>query len=834
MHLSVWFLLFAVSVKLSTRKAKYRLINLYKLYIFLYTIYTKGIQVLNCIKYLSIHLFFTAGIMCSSLAHSQELDPEMVDRAKGVHTSAGSHYNDVDSLQQNVTHPVTSGGSLATADGTSFNAQIGCRASNTFMKVLVIPTGSGEANFNIEVDKDMDSTVDTVLSESGVSGICSNGFVKCTPGTWDDCIGYEWFVDGGMNVTPTSLSGTEFTETLKSCYCVNNSCGSNLVISNMSNIVKDFGSGLANAFQQRNPYYTISAVVPDGPYTTFYGQEPASCASGFNTSLSGFKDTPGSLSTAAFSAASSHTLYDKVTTSVAASNETTTITSCSIQREVTIDEIEITDIIEFVGGIGSVSYCGSDCIELTIGTDGDNYWSGSCKAYDTVTKFNVKQPHLIREAKLVKAKFDDWLYISNDGDKVYAAPYNWSGGLSPPSGYSCELNTDWNLTPNLDFTDTFSEGGVVELKTRTLVSGNGEGFTKVRIYVDLEQTVEFDINIGAPGDEILSYSFDLMNNTSTVLATNAPSQTIQMPTGIDFEDLCTQGYEFNLVSKAPWNPPAPYDSPNFDTSVDVTSVQVPTCANGLNGVVKVEDQTSEGGYDPDYSLGAKFKYRATKPACGLSSETIDNACISLESNSSCTLMDELIDGIQTYDTFVSTGLSPIAQTQTITSGVCSLNISRPWFDADRTYSCETSTPPYDLSFAQNRLDTINSSASTTGFSDITVNDSGETISSSHSFVIPDTPELPGCVQSCKTKKLKTDSQVNILGNTSAPRSDQSTYDYYYHQCDVSSACPVGDGETLVTPCQCMNTFNEAASMLQVLRLSGSDMICSSGTAVPVE
>ena len=30
-------------------------------------------------------------------------------------------------------------------------------------------------------------------------------------------------VDGGMNVSPSSLAGTDFTEKLKSCYCVNNS-----------------------------------------------------------------------------------------------------------------------------------------------------------------------------------------------------------------------------------------------------------------------------------------------------------------------------------------------------------------------------------------------------------------------------------------------------------------------------------------------------------------------------------------------------------------------------------------------------------------------------------
>lgn len=765
---------------------------------------------------------------------SAELDQEMVDRASSLHTNVGTHYSDTNSLQQNVTHPVTSSDVLRTADGTEFNAQIGCKSSNTFMKVLVIPNSSGEANFNIEIDKNMDNAIDTVVSEENVSGICSNGFIRCDIGSWNNCIGYKWFVDSGMNMSPSSLEGQDFTEELKSCYCINNSCGSNLVLTNMANIVKDFGTGLANAFQQRDPYYTISAVTQDGPYTTFYGQEPASCAVGFNSSLTTYKDSPGSLSSAAFSTSTSDDLYNQVTNSVAASNESTTLASCSIEREIVIEEIEITDIIEFVSGTGSLSYCGVNCIELTVGQDGDNYWNGSCTAFDTTTRFNVKQPQLINSATLVRARYDDWMYISNNNQKVYAGPYDWNGGLSQPSGYSCELSTGWNVTPNLDFTDTFNTAGIVEFNTRTLVSGGGEGYAKIRIYVDLEQSVDFDVNIGAPGDDYLSYSFDLINDSSSVVSKDSVwGSTIELPQNIDFQHLCDEGYEFNLISKVPWNPPAPYDSPNFDTTIDLTSIQLPSCENGLRGEILVEDQTSSD-FDNDWTLGGKFSYRATKPACGVSSEVLDNSCVALESNSSCSLMDETIDGVSTFSTFVQTNLLPISQTQTLTSGACTLHVTRPWFNVERTYSCENTTSSYDFSFAQNRLNTITGSTTSEGYNDVRVDSLGVMTNSSNLLSIPETPTVPGCVQSCKTRKLKVDTQLNALGVASSNRLDPTMYEFFYHQCSVDSACPVGEGEEVVTSCQCINSFNETATMVQALRLAGSDMVCTSGVGQSIQ
>jgi hypothetical protein len=42
-------------------------------------------------------------------------------------------------------------------------------------------------------------------------------------------------------------------------------------------------------------------------------------------------------------------------------------------------------------------------------------------------------------------------------------------------------------------------------------------------------------------------------------------------------------------------------------------------------------------------------------------------------------------------------------------------------------------------------------------------------------------------------------------------------------------CPAGDGEEIITDCQCVNEFAEAAAIMQTLRLGAQDMICSDGT-----
>ncbi|KAJ8138081.1 hypothetical protein OY671_008706, partial [Metschnikowia pulcherrima] len=87
-------------------------------------------------------------------------------------------------------------------------------------------------------DKDLDGAVDqTSTSPMPVSGICANGVVSCQPDTWNQCHSYKWDVGSSGDLKLTEVGLTDSA----GCYCINNSCGANLVWGNLASVSKDRG-----------------------------------------------------------------------------------------------------------------------------------------------------------------------------------------------------------------------------------------------------------------------------------------------------------------------------------------------------------------------------------------------------------------------------------------------------------------------------------------------------------------------------------------------------------------------------------------------------------------
>ena len=600
-----------------------------------------------------------------------------------------------------MTNPLLSDQKMTTASGVQFDANIGCKASNTFLEILAVPTRTGDISLTISVDKNMDNILDSVYSQPIVSGICANGFIKCDAGTWNNCKDYEWRVNGNINLRPTLtpklITSALQGDLLKSCYCVNNSCGSGLLINNFKTIIKDLGSGIANAFQKVNPYYTISGVEGSGPLIRFFGQEPASCHESFDGTLTAYKNNSEGLSTAAFSESSTNSLFETLTNSTAANHQSTSIQNCAINRE----------------------------IDLT----------------------------------------------------------------------KASVNNNNNKNNN---------------KT-------------------------FSIKIGAPGDKYIGYTFNLLNNTSNIdVRDSAKGSIIQLPTNLNFADLCNNGYEIEFLGTTDWFPPKPYDSPKYDTSVQRTVIMSPSCSNGMLGNLRLTDNSDGNGLDYKYALGAEFKFVAKKVSCDINSENIINACLPFETNADCRLKDENIDGVNTWVNFTSTGLLPIEQTRRYNDGVCNEVITKNWFQKSRKYSCTSGVTTWNFDDALQRQHIISSSATTSGYTDQQFDPvTGTSTTSTHSINIPDIPAPPACIKACKTRKLVNDTAVNEFGVSANNRADSTKYEYFFHECN-QEACPAGTGETILKACACLNEFAEAASMMQILRLSGKDMVCTSGTKTPIE
>lgn len=153
-------------------------------------------------------------------------------------------------------------------------------------------------------------------------------------------------------------------------------------------------------------------------------------------------------------------------------------------------------VVKHYDGPYNLKSCGEGCTELWIGRVGDNYWSGNCTIYEEFTRVQISNPDAIVSATLEYAKWDDYMQVwvgrSGQESKVWQGPNN---NFPPETAGACELNTSWERNPNVDVTPYFknvNDGDVVTFKIRVSVTGNGEGFGRIRIHYDPAKAITKD------------------------------------------------------------------------------------------------------------------------------------------------------------------------------------------------------------------------------------------------------------------------------------------------------------------------------------------------------
>lgn len=133
-----------------------------------------------------------------------------------------------------------------------FEAQIQCQSYKDGILLQGLPGNGGELkNIVVKIDENLDKIYETVFNTSNISGICTNGYVSCTPGTWNNCVFYEFGIkhicknnnviyntykeckDACPSLSNCQPTGSVYQiprnfaqmEKLGNCYCTNNSCG---------------------------------------------------------------------------------------------------------------------------------------------------------------------------------------------------------------------------------------------------------------------------------------------------------------------------------------------------------------------------------------------------------------------------------------------------------------------------------------------------------------------------------------------------------------------------------------------------------------------------------
>lgn len=149
-------------------------------------------------------------------------------------------------------------------------------------------------------------------------------------------------------------------------------------------------------------------------------------------------------------------------------------------------------VFEHLNGPVNMASCGEGCMDFWLGKIGDNYYSGNCKIYEEAMSIKMLNPDAILDAKIVYAKWDDYMQIWIGGDKAWAGPNN---NFPPETSGACELGTSWEKNPNKDVTSFFRDrerNEVVDMKVRVSVTGGGEGYAKIRLYYDPSKIVNKD------------------------------------------------------------------------------------------------------------------------------------------------------------------------------------------------------------------------------------------------------------------------------------------------------------------------------------------------------
>ncbi len=185
----------------------------------------------------------------------------------------------------------------------------------------------------------------------------------------------------------------------------------------------------------------------------------------------------------------------------------------------------------------------------------------------------------------------------------------------------------------------------------------------------------------------------------------------------------------------------------------------------------------------------------------------------------------------------SNGGDPICFTPPATYTLCP-----DFLEKDRTYYC-AGNAPFDFSAIQKRAGNVLSTEADNGgsfyYQDLRQNSSGGWVYNGVTSGLPPRDTPSDCEQACKTEKIVTDTQAALLGSNLPSNASQyqanntQNIQYFYKTC-VNGKCPSGPGETIVEDCQCIDDFGEAAGIMQSLRMAGSDLICSDGTAEPLQ
>ncbi|MBM5100535.1 hypothetical protein HYN96_20435 [Vibrio parahaemolyticus] len=449
-------------------------------------------------------LLLSALVVSSVTLGKTTIPQESQDKAKQMADVVNQKMGSGEEIRRFASTPLTSDAQLSTFDGnTKFDFSLQCKGTNRFLNMMVQPRNNGNVVLRtIQQDTTMDGKYDTIQTPNyEMSGICSNGFIKCdNPATGEGCVSRQWVTNDSAllatKVVPLSDLG--------GCYCISGKCGSNLTWNNLDLILRDLSMGAANTLSQVNPFFAITDVKVQDVSVTISGSNGTSCSAATADGVSGapemqdiananYRNNTQKLTKDGYAAAENNVWYNGIKN---ASQDDFENRSCTIKRDLSFDEANLEDIIALDSGSsssGGVYKIDDETARIVLGREGNNYWVGHCKYYSERTSFYVKRPDLIRSAVLKRAYYDDWIQVSLNNKHIWNGPYGtWTDIGSNVPG-RCELSTSWKQNVNINFLDLIEGEGRYSFDVRVEVSGKGEGYIVGEMKVEPRCDIHEDV-----------------------------------------------------------------------------------------------------------------------------------------------------------------------------------------------------------------------------------------------------------------------------------------------------------------------------------------------------
>lgn len=362
----------------------------------------------------------------------------MEERARAAAAAARAKSADSDALLQNYVIPGMSGEAIATVDDSkSFTPSLACRKTATLLEILVQPGATGDlAMVRIARDKDFDGSFDAVTTlPVPVSGICANGVIACRPGSWNACRYFRWAINGADDI---ALAEVEMPA-LAGCYCVNDSCGANLVFANLPSVLKDLGGGVVGALTTADPRIGIAEARINGPVISYVGAQTTACSAEPEVGQTAYRANPAAISGDAAAAAGTSPVFKALAASPAGFGKAEETRTCTIAREITVTPLDYDDIVTVTGSLQSVTACGEGCRRYRIGGTGD------CSAAPPVftAVFDVRRPERLVSARILGMAAEDWVQGHVNGAIVGSAGKRPWLTEALPSG-DCAVEGSWS------------------------------------------------------------------------------------------------------------------------------------------------------------------------------------------------------------------------------------------------------------------------------------------------------------------------------------------------------------------------------------------------------